>query len=95
MSEDSCVEKRTIPNDKIIEAILLFSRRKAVSTVQIGIELGLNPSRSLDLTQHLVDEGLVGGSHKNNSTVRLDEFYSLTTEGVRAARSIREKRGSM
>ena len=95
MRDDSCVEGEAIPDDKIREAILLFSRKRAASVAQVGFELGLSPTSSIFLTQCLVNKGFVSGSHGNNRTVRLDEFYSLTTEGVRIARSIRKREGSI
>ena len=84
-------EDDTISDDKVSKAVLIFSRRRAVSAAQLGLELGLDPSKSVYLTQHLVDEGLVSGHHGSDSTVRLDEFYSLTTQGVRTARSMKKK----
>jgi hypothetical protein len=95
LTDDICVEGEAIPDDKIREAILLFSRKRAASVAQVGFELGLNPSSSIFLTQCLVNKGFVSGSHGNNRTVRLDEFYSLTTAGVRIARSFRKKEGSI
>ena len=84
-------EDDIISEDKVSKAVLLFSRRKAVSAAQLGIELGLDPSGSVYLTQYLVDEGLVSRHQGSNSAVRLDEFYSLTTQGVRTARSMKKK----
>lgn len=91
MTGDSICDEEVISDDKKREAVLLFSRRKAASAAQVGLELRLNPSKSILLTQFLVNKGLISGNRGNYSTVRLDEFYSLTTEGVREARSIKRK----